>query len=66
MASFYDPTDTRLSKIFGISGSVINVITIPPLVLLIIWFEKKIAQNTTLVNHFGVVGRHWYINYISP
>ena len=61
MASFYDASDMRLSKIFGITCSIITVVTITPLLLLIIWFEKNIAKNTTLVNHFGVVGMHIFI-----
>ena len=56
MASFYNPSDVRFSKIFGISVSIINVITIPAFLFLIIWFERKIAKNTTLINHFGVAG----------
>ena len=62
MAAFYDPVDLRLSKLIGILLSIFTVIIITPLMLLIIWFEKNVAKNTTLVNRFGVAGN--FILYI--
>ena len=62
MAAFYDPVDLRLSKIIGILLSIFTVIIITPLMLLIIWFEKNVSKNTTLVNRFGVAGN--FILYI--